>query len=150
MAGRCATTAIKLAFKVDPATEMYRRLLRAFIRWSLDATVSRASLRIAWRIAYARVVPDESKPPLFRHVTGPLTAIIASVACLGWFPRTLEMWESPHGVKWCVVAANWDKLAGVLTAEVELLLWKMRRSSGRVKGWRRAALRKAPSYYLRS
>ena len=54
--GRCATTAIAVAFKVDPAIELFKRLLVAFARWSRDVLVVVERLRSAWRSAYAVIV----------------------------------------------------------------------------------------------
>ena len=76
--GRCATTAIALAFKVAPAIELFRRLLVAFARWSRDVLVVLDRLRVAWRSAYALIVKPDG--PDFSKVTGPTGAIIASIA----------------------------------------------------------------------
>ena len=121
--GRCATTAIALAFKVDPAIELFSRLLTAFARWSCDVSVVVERLRIAWRAAYELIVQPEG--PDFSKVTGPVGAVIASVASVGWFPSSLEVWTSPQGIQWTVSSSSFSKLSAAILRDVEDVLWKL-------------------------
>ena len=97
---RCATAAIKLAFSGDPALEVFSRLLTALMRWEFDPTGDRAQLRVAWRATYARVVRGNDVS--FRHVVGPVSALIASLYTIGWTADVLENWADPTGVRWLV------------------------------------------------
>ena len=119
---RCATAAIRLAFKVDPAVELLRRLLDAFVRWVIDPVHQRARLRVAWRLAWSFVVTHEGVP-LFRNVSGPMSALVASLASIGWQHRTLEVWTSPRGVVRAVCADNFAALKAEILFDVESVLW---------------------------
>merc|ERR1712194_740644 len=93
---RCATTAIYIAYKVDPAVEVFTRLLRSFHRWIFDPVHVWEQLRAVWRKVYKHVVVDGQA--MFQRVVGPMGAVIASIASLGWVPSTLEGWYDHDGV----------------------------------------------------
>ena len=122
-AGRCATTAIALAFKVDPAIELFRRLLVAFARWSCDALLEVSRLRVAWRKAFEVMIGPHG--PNFAKVTGPMGAVIASVASVGWCPFSLEAWPSPDGVRWAVGPSSVSKVAKAILSDVQVILWRL-------------------------
>ena len=84
---RCATIAIRLAFKVDPAVELFSRLFSAFVRWVIDPVHLRSRIRVAWRLAWSFVATHEGVP-LFRNVSGPMSALVASLSRFPWVAAT--------------------------------------------------------------
>ena len=53
-------------------------------------------LRAVWRKVYHHVVVDGQA--MFQRVVGPMGAVIASIASLGWDPSTLEGWYDHDGI----------------------------------------------------
>ena len=76
--------------------EVFTRLLRSFHRWVFDPVHVWEQLRAVWRKVYHHVVVDGQA--MFQRVVGPMGAVIASIASLGWDPSTLEGWYDHDGI----------------------------------------------------
>ena len=120
-AGRCATTALRLAFGRDPAEEIVARSLFAWFRHFRAKGGVQAALRVAWRAACQRILvggwqenPLSMDQPKVRwgRVTGPLSALIATLTGYGWRMMYLDLWMPPHSTSSWVLDPHGTSRAG--------------------------------------
>ena len=129
---RCATTAVWISFGRDPLLQAIRRMLVCWFRY-FDAVRGIAlDLRTAWRKGHARLFRKASSAfaPAWQLVTGPITALIASLSQLGWRMLFLDLWVSPAPEE-----ANWLLQPGLPVGP----LLRSVESSARRHIWSRAA-----------
>ena len=107
-AGRCATTAIAIAYGQDPAEDVVSRIVKSLVATVHALSEDLPELRVAWRNAFAKVVwgvtPQYAGNIRWQCVTGPLAAAIATLTMWGWRVSFLEHWVSPDG-RW--ITLNW-------------------------------------------
>ena len=96
---RCATTAIRIGFHKDPAVEHVQRILQAWFAKVKDHPIP-SRLLSAWRSIRARictggVLGDDRV--YWNRVTGPISALIATLVHYGWHPVFVDGWKDPEG-----------------------------------------------------
>ena len=110
--GRCLTT--RLAIEYGDSEPAFAIPLDLITAWFDTLTQYPNDLEVeegAWRKVYDRLYLNKNK---WRHVTGSMSAIIATLLDMGWFPCDADAWYDDKGDMWAFGKDAQDSWTGAV------------------------------------
>ena len=124
--GGCTTTAILLSQgpRGDPTYQVVLETLRTWFQiWEALPTL-RLAINKVWGTLVERLANPSSR---WRRVTGPISAVVATVYQIGWKPTAPLQWQDIEGEDWHLDPSKPElrfQLQQHLVRQIDLLLWK--------------------------